>query len=149
MSNFFCYPKCVTHFLLLLLLLLLLLRLFTRADDKIPHENRLLSFSASDWLLVIKGCIIGKTGIEFHWLGPAIKLKKRLVRGDPGINRLDRIAKQHDIDYSKAKNLLDNVINSARAFRLAYHFSIVSHLCDFSFQSLTTCLRSRTTYVSS
>jgi len=25
----------------------------------------------------------------------------------PGINRLDRIAKQHDIDYSKAKNLQD------------------------------------------
>ena len=27
------------------------------------------------------------------------------VRLDPGINRLDKIAKQHDIDYSRAKNL--------------------------------------------
>ena len=55
---------------------------------------------------------LGKTGIEFHWpgyqyLGPGTKLKKRLKRGDPGINRLDKIAKQHDIDYSKAKNLQD------------------------------------------
>ena len=55
---------------------------------------------------------LGKTGIEFHWpgyqyMGPGTKLKKRLARGDPGINRLDRIAKQHDIDYSKAKNLQD------------------------------------------
>ena len=55
---------------------------------------------------------LGKTGLEFHWpgyqyMGPGTHLKKRLARGDPGINRLDRIAKQHDIDYSKAKNLQD------------------------------------------
>jgi len=40
-------------------------------------------------------------------MGPGTHLKKRLARGDPGINRLDKIAKQHDIDYSKAKNLQD------------------------------------------
>ena len=40
-------------------------------------------------------------------LGPMEKRKKRLKRGDPGKNRLDRIAKQHDIDYSKAKNIRD------------------------------------------
>ena len=40
-------------------------------------------------------------------MGPGTKLKKHLARGDPGINRLDRLAKQHDIDYSKAKNLQD------------------------------------------
>lgn len=34
-------------------------------------------------------------------------MKKRLARGDPGINRLDKIAKQHDIDYSKARHLND------------------------------------------
>ena len=55
---------------------------------------------------------LSKTGIEFHWpgyqyKGPGTKLEKRLARGDPGINRLDRIAKQHDIDYSKAKSLMD------------------------------------------
>ena len=59
---------------------------------------------------------IEKLGIEFHpfsiskrkwyqYLGPGTFLKKRLARGDPGINRLDRIAKQHDIDYSNAKNI--------------------------------------------
>ena len=55
---------------------------------------------------------LGKTGKEFHWpgyqcMGPGTHLKKRLKRGDPGINRLDRIAKQHDIDYSRAKTLRD------------------------------------------
>ena len=55
---------------------------------------------------------LGKTGLEFHWpgyqyMGPGTHLQKRLKRGDPGINRLDRIAKQHDIDYSRAKTLRD------------------------------------------
>ena len=40
-------------------------------------------------------------------MGPGTKLKKRLKRGDPGVNRLDKIAKQHDIDYGRAKNLQD------------------------------------------
>ena len=40
-------------------------------------------------------------------MGPGTKLAKRLKRGDPGINRLDKIAKQHDTDYSEAKNLRD------------------------------------------
>lgn len=40
-------------------------------------------------------------------MGPSTKLKNRLARGDPGINRLDRIAKQHDIDYTKARHLKD------------------------------------------
>ena len=38
-------------------------------------------------------------------MGPGTHLKKRIKLGDPGINRLDKIAKQHDIDYSQAKNL--------------------------------------------
>ena len=55
---------------------------------------------------------LGKTGLEFHWpgyqyMGQDTHLKKRLKRGDPGINRLDRIAKQDDIDYSRAKTLRD------------------------------------------
>ena len=55
---------------------------------------------------------IAKTGKEFHWpgyqyMGPGTHLAKRLKRGDPEINRLDQIAKQHDIDYSRAKNLQD------------------------------------------
>ena len=56
--------------------------------------------------------LLNKTGMEFHWpgyqyMGPGTHLEKRLARGDPGINRLDRIAKTHDIDYNKARNLQD------------------------------------------
>ena len=56
--------------------------------------------------------LLNKTGFEFHWpgyqyMGPGTHLKKRLAREDPGINRLDRIAKVHDMDYDKAKNLKD------------------------------------------
>ena len=55
---------------------------------------------------------LSKTGIEFHWpgyqyMGPGTKLEKRLKRGDPGINRLDRIAKRHDMDYRDSKSLKD------------------------------------------
>ena len=39
--------------------------------------------------------------------GPWYSFKEQLARGDPGINRLDRIAKAHDIDYDKAKTLKD------------------------------------------
>ena len=56
--------------------------------------------------------LIEKTGKEFHWpkmnyLGPGTRLKERLRRGDRGVNRLDELAKIHDIDYFKAKNLQD------------------------------------------
>ena len=55
---------------------------------------------------------ISKLGIEFHWpgyqyIGPGTKLAKRLKRGDPGINQLDKLAKQHDIDYTNAKSLAE------------------------------------------
>ena len=68
------------------------------------HRQRGRGLDIQKWL--------GKTGIEFHWpgyqyMGPGTRLAKRLKRGNPGINRLDKIAKQHDIDYSKAKNLRD------------------------------------------
>ena len=63
--------------------------------------------------------LLNKTGMEFHWpgyqyMGPDTHLKKRLARGDPGINRLDRIAEAHDIDYDKAKNLQDKWVANAR-----------------------------------
>ena len=56
---------------------------------------------------------VEKTGMEFHIPGgynyacPGTKLAKRLKRGDKPKNRLDRIAMDHDIAYSKAKNLQD------------------------------------------
>ena len=56
--------------------------------------------------------LIEKTGKEFHWpkmnyTCPGTHLEKRLKRGGRGVNRLDEIARIHDIDYSKAKNLQD------------------------------------------
>ena len=56
--------------------------------------------------------LITKTGKEFHWpkmnyLGPGTHLEKRLKRGDRGKNRLDELAKIHDIDYSKARSIKD------------------------------------------
>ena len=57
--------------------------------------------------------LLTKTKMEFHWpgyqyMGPGTHLEKRLARGDPGINRLDRIAKAHNIDYGKGKDLKDS-----------------------------------------
>ena len=68
------------------------------------YRQRGLGFDIQKWL--------GKTGIEFHWpgyqyMGSGTKLAKRLKRGDPDVNRLDKIAKQCNIDYSHAKNLRD------------------------------------------
>ena len=55
---------------------------------------------------------LSKTGIEFHlpgyqFAGPGTKLQKRLALGQMGKNRLDFIARTHDIDYSQAKSLKD------------------------------------------
>ena len=78
------------------------------------HRQRGRGLDIQKWL--------GKTGIEFHWpgyqfMGPGTKLAKRLKRGDPGINRLDKIAKQHDIDYSHAKNLRDKWKTDAKMIK--------------------------------
>ena len=56
--------------------------------------------------------LLTKTGMEFRrpgyqYMGPGTHFQKRLACDDPGINRLDRIAKAHDIDYGKAKDLKD------------------------------------------
>ena len=58
---------------------------------------------------------LSNLGVEFHWpgsqyMGSGTKLAEQLKCGDSGINHLDRLAKQHDIDYSKAKSLTDKHI---------------------------------------
>ena len=37
----------------------------------------------------------------YQYCGPGTKLQKRLTRGDPGINKLDKACKEHDIAYTK------------------------------------------------
>ena len=58
-------------------------------------------------------------GVEFHWpgyqyMGTGTKLTKWLKRRDPGINRLDKLAKQHDIHYSTAKTLADKHVTDRK-----------------------------------
>ncbi|KAJ8915707.1 hypothetical protein NQ315_000641 [Exocentrus adspersus] len=54
--------------------------------------------------------VINKLPFELHlpgyqYCGPGTKLKKRLDRGDPGINSLDIACKQHDLAYDKNQDL--------------------------------------------
>lgn len=62
-----------------------------------------------------KGCgllntLINKLPFELHvpgysFCGPGTRLKKRLARGDRGINQLDEACKEHDIAYSQHQDL--------------------------------------------
>lgn len=66
--------------------------------------------------------IINSLPIELHlpgyqFCGPGTKLQKRLDRGDTGINVLDTACKDHDIAYSKYKDLntrhkADNILEN-------------------------------------
>lgn len=54
--------------------------------------------------------LINKLPFELHlpsyqYCGPGTKLEKRLARGDSGINLLDQACKEHDISYSRSKDL--------------------------------------------
>ena len=56
--------------------------------------------------------LIDKLPVELHipgyqYCGPGTRLRRRLARGDPGINPLDRACKEHDIAYSQSSNLAD------------------------------------------
>ncbi|XP_071055111.1 uncharacterized protein [Onthophagus taurus] len=51
-----------------------------------------------------------RTGGELHlpgyqFCGPGTNLMKRLARGDPGINKLDRACKRHDLAYTQYTDL--------------------------------------------
>ena len=47
---------------------------------------------------------------KYQYCGPGTNLDKRLKRGDEGINRLDKVCKQHDIDYDTSNNIQDKHI---------------------------------------
>lgn len=60
----------------------------------------------------IVNTLISKLPVELHlpgynYCGPGTKLRERLSRGDPGINPLDEACKQHDISYSKSKEVCE------------------------------------------
>lgn len=59
--------------------------------------------------------IIDKLPIELHvpnyqYCGPGTNLRKRLARGDQGINPLDAACKRHDIAYEKSKETKDRYL---------------------------------------
>ena len=65
--------------------------------------------------------ILNKLPVELHipgyqFCGPGTNLKKRLARGDSGINPLDSACKEHDIAYLdnhedvKKRNLADKIL---------------------------------------
>lgn len=64
--------------------------------------------------------LINKLPIELHlpgyqYCGPGTKLTKRLNRGDPGINQLDKACKEHDIAYNinkdqEKRNIADKIL---------------------------------------
>ena len=41
----------------------------------------------------------------YNYCGPGTKLSKRLARGDTGVNPLDEACKEHDITYSRSKDI--------------------------------------------
>ncbi|KAJ8911233.1 hypothetical protein NQ315_012220 [Exocentrus adspersus] len=54
--------------------------------------------------------LINKLPLEIHlpgyqYCGPGTKLEKRLARGDPGKNPLDKLCKQHDVAYKDSNDL--------------------------------------------
>lgn len=54
--------------------------------------------------------LINKIPFEAHlpgynYCGPGTKLKKRLARGDKGVNELDEACREHDIAYSQSKDI--------------------------------------------
>lgn len=54
--------------------------------------------------------LINNLPVELHipgyqYCGPGTKLSKRLARGDLGINQLDAACKEHDIAYSKSRDV--------------------------------------------
>lgn len=60
----------------------------------------------------IVNTLINKLPVELHlpgyrFCGPGTRLKKRLLRGDKGINALDEACKEHDIAYSQSDDLVD------------------------------------------
>ena len=56
--------------------------------------------------------LINNLPVELHILGyqycgPGTKLTKRLARGDPGINPLDKACREHDIAYSQNRENIE------------------------------------------
>ena len=56
---------------------------------------------SSDFLRHIHSDCMGAFVSGYQYMGPGTHLKTRLKRGDPGINRLDKIAKQQGQEFTR------------------------------------------------
>jgi Phospholipase A2-like domain len=78
----------------------------------ICHSRKYKFVSKSKYGKGFLNSLINKIPIEMHipgyqYCGPGTKLDKRVARGDPGINELDRACKLHDIHYAKYSSTTD------------------------------------------
>lgn len=68
--------------------------------------------------------IINKLPVELHipgynFCGPGTKLRKRLDRGDKGINPLDEACKEHDIAYAQSEDLFKRHVADEKLYKKA------------------------------
>lgn len=60
-------------------------------------------------------------GCKAQYMGPGTKVEKRIERGDPGINDLDKMAKQHDLSYLSANKKLQSGVINKKEFMTEIH----------------------------
>lgn len=97
-------------------------KMLSHSTRKIKRKNKTIRGSGLIDYIIDKLPEIHIPG--YQYCGPGTNLKKRLARGDPGINPLDQACKLHDIVYSKekkseARNVADKAL-IARALARIY-----------------------------
>lgn len=80
----------------------------TRSNRKRTKKTKLRKKSGKG----LVNALINNLPFEMHapgyqFLGPGTKLNKRLRRNDPGVNELDKAAREHDIAYTLSNKLSD------------------------------------------
>lgn len=63
----------------------------------------------------------------YNYCGPGTSLKKRLTRGDKGINLLDEYCKEHDIAYNKYSSLEDRHKADMKLMKMAKQRALASN----------------------
>ncbi|GFW64856.1 uncharacterized protein TNCV_3067131 [Trichonephila clavipes] len=69
---------------------------------------------------------------------PFKKLEKRLARGDPGINRVDKSCKKHDIAYRErqARVLIKPIIKAKKTFGMGYKMKCIKCKKETNFKNI-------------
>lgn len=76
----------------------------TNRKDKKNKESKAYGLGLVDFILNKLPQVEYHIPGGYQFCGPNTQLEARLARGDPGINKLDRACKDHDIAYSATKN---------------------------------------------